>query len=110
VAALRAVFARVLAVLSPKTPRDLWHVRVGQRVARPDVIAAAVRAQEAQAAVAVRYRPARREPEELLFRVTGVRTDLDPPRVLGYQLPSHSRRELRADRILAISTQPSGAS
>ncbi len=32
----------------------------------------------------------------------GVRTDLDPPRVLGYLLPSRSRRELRADRILAI--------
>ena len=28
--------------------------------------------------------------------------DLDPPRVLGYLLPSRSRRELRADRILAI--------
>jgi hypothetical protein len=34
--------------------------------------------------------------------VTDVRTDLDPPQVLGYLLPSRSRRELRADRILAL--------
>src|SRR5271154_493940 len=37
VAALRGVFARVLAVLAPRTPRDLWHVRVGQGRARPDL-------------------------------------------------------------------------
>ncbi len=102
VAALRAVFDRVVGVLAPHTPRDLWHVRVGQRRARPDLVAAAVAALEREAPVTVRYRPARRAPEELVFRVTGVRTDLDPPRVLGYLLPSRSRRELRADRILAI--------
>jgi DNA polymerase III subunit epsilon len=108
VAALRGVFARVLGVLAPRTPRDLWHVRVGQGRARPDLIAAAIQALEREAPVAVRYRPARRPPEELVFRVTGVRTDLDPPRVLGYLLPSRSRRELRADRILAIAPHPSG--
>ena len=27
---------------------------------------------------------------------------LDPPRVIGYQLPGRGRRELRADRILRI--------
>ncbi len=103
VAALREVFARVVSVLAPRTPRDLWHVRVGQRVARPDLVAAAILAIDHDAAVTVRYRPAHRPPEELVFRVTGVRTDLDPPRVLGYLLPSRSRRELRADRILAIA-------
>jgi DNA polymerase-3 subunit epsilon len=108
VAVLRAVFARVLGVLAPSTPRDLWHVRVGQRRARPDVVALAVQALDHQAPVTVRYRPARRAPEELVFRVTGVRTDLDPPRVLGYLLPSRSRRELRADRILAILPHRAG--
>jgi DNA polymerase-3 subunit epsilon len=108
VAALRAVFARVLAVLAPSTPRDLWHVRIGQRFARPDLVAAAVHALEQEAPVTVRYRPARRPPEELVFCVTGVREDLDPPRVLGYLLPSRSRRELRADRILAIAPRPAG--
>jgi DNA polymerase-3 subunit epsilon len=102
VAALRAVFARVVGVLAPSTPRDLWHVRVGQRRARPDLVAAAIQALDREAPVTVRYRPARRAPEELVFRITDVRTDLDPPRVLGYLLPSRSRRELRADRILAI--------
>jgi DNA polymerase-3 subunit epsilon len=113
VAALRAVFARVLGVLLPTTPRDLWHVRIGQKSARPDVVAAAVQAVDHDAPVTVRYRPAHRAAEDLLFRVTGVRTDLDPPRVLGYLLPSRGRRELRADRILAIapaegSTKSSG--
>src|SRR4051812_36284850 len=46
VASLRAVFARVVAALAPTTPRDLWHVRVGQRRARPDLIAAAIQALE----------------------------------------------------------------
>jgi DNA polymerase-3 subunit epsilon len=103
VASLREVFAKIVSVLSPRTPRDLWHVRVGQRVARPDLVAAAIHAIDHDAAVTVRYRPAHRPPEELVFRVTAVRTDLDPPRVLGYLLPSRSRRELRADRILAIA-------
>jgi len=108
VQALRAVFRRVVEVLAPRTPRDLWHVRIGERHARPDVIAAAVRALEGQANVTVRYRPAHRAPEDMTMRITSVRTDLDPPRVLGYQLPSRSRRELRADRILAIeAAEPS---
>ena len=113
--ALRAVFSRIVEVLAPRTPRDLWHVRVGDRHARPAVIAAALRAAERGEAIRARYRPAGRAAEELVLRVTGVRTDLDPPRVLGYLLPSRSRRELRADRILAIEpldperSDPSGA-
>ena len=54
------------------------------------------------ATVKIRYRPSHRGPEDLTMVITGVRTDLDPPRVLGYLLPSRSRRELRADRILAV--------
>lgn len=108
--ALRAVFSRIVEVLAPRTPRDLWHVRIGERRARPAVVAAAIRAAERGEGVRVRYRPAGRGPEELVLRVTGVRTDLDPPRVLGYLLPSRSRRELRADRILAIEPlDPGGA-
>jgi DNA polymerase III subunit epsilon len=110
VRSLRAVFQRLVSVLAPRTPRDLWHVRIGERHARPEVIAAALRAEERGADVLVRYRPAHRSPEDLRMRVTGVRTDLDPPRVLGYLLPSRSRRELRADRILAIEVIAPGAS
>ena len=109
VEALRAVWARVVAVLAPRTPRDLFHVRIGERHARPDLVEAALAALEQGEPVIVRHRPARRGPELLVFCVTGVRTDLDPPRVLGYLLPSRSRRELRADRILAIEASPGGA-
>jgi len=106
VTAMRAVFDRITAVLRPATPRDLWHVRVGERHARPEVIAAALRAAQQGTSVIVRYRPSHRAPEDLAMRLTAVRTDLDPPRVLGYLLASRSRRELRADRILAILTDP----
>jgi DNA polymerase-3 subunit epsilon len=106
VAALRAVFARILVVLAPDTPRDLWHVRVGQGYARPAIVAAARDARERGAPVTIRYRPAHRGPEDLRYVVTEVREELDPPRVLGYLLPSRSRRELRADRILAIEPAP----
>lgn len=102
VEALRQIWPQITEALSPLTPRDLWHVRIGERHARPAVVAAAVHAAERDLTVRVRYRPARRGPEDYLMRVTHVRTDLDPPRVLGYLLPSRSRRELRADRILAI--------
>jgi len=99
---MREVFQRVVTALTPDTPRDLWHVRVGQRHARPAIVEAAQAALELGKPVRLRYRPAHRGPEELFFCVTGLRTDLDPPRVLGYLHPSRSRRELRADRILQI--------
>jgi DNA polymerase-3 subunit epsilon len=110
VRALRAIFSRIVGVLGPATPRDLWHVRVGQGCVRPDLLAAAIGAAERGEAVRVRYRPAGRRPEELALQVTGVRTDLDPPLVLGYLLPSRSRRELRADRILALEPLDSSGS
>ncbi|HRI70678.1 MAG TPA: 3'-5' exonuclease [Polyangium sp.] len=100
--AMREVFRRVVTMLTPDTPRDLWHVRVGERHARPAVVEAARAAVELGKPVRLRYRPAHRGPEDLLFCITGVQTDLDPPRVLGYLHPSRSRRELRADRILHI--------
>jgi DNA polymerase-3 subunit epsilon len=110
VRALRAVFSRIVEVVGPATPRELWHVRVGQRRARPDLLSAAISAAKRGEAVRVRYRPSGRGPEELVLRVTAVRTDLDPPLVLGYLLPSRSRRELRADRILALDPLDPGGS
>ncbi len=102
VEALRSVFARALVEIGAATPRELWHVRAGERKARPEILAAAIAALERGGEVRVRYRPAGRGAEDLRVVVVGVRTDLDPPRVLGYLLPSRSRRELRADRILAL--------
>lgn len=106
VAATRELFGRIMTVLRPSTPRDLWHVRVGERHARPDVLAAAATAVARACPVTVRYRPSHRAPEDLRMRLLAVRTDLDPPRVLGYLLASRARRELRADRVLAIVLPP----
>lgn len=104
VRALRQLWDRLVEVLGPRSPRDLWHVRVGQRHARPEIVAAALEASAGGDVVLIRYRPARKGLEELRFVVTAVRTDLDPPRVLGYLDASRGRRELRADRILAIES------
>jgi DNA polymerase-3 subunit epsilon len=102
VAALRAVFARCVEVLKPASVRDLWEVRVAQRVARAAVVEACVVAAEHGAPVRVTYRPSRRGPEVLSVIVTEVRTDVDPPRIVCYELPGRGRRELRADRVLSV--------
>lgn len=107
VRALAALWPHLISTLRPTTPRDLWHVRVGERRARPEIIAAAQLAMESATPVRVRHRPSRRPVEEKTIMVTGVRSDLDPPRVLGYSVASRGRLELRADRILAIEpTEP----
>jgi DNA polymerase-3 subunit epsilon len=99
---LRQVFDRVVSVLAPTTPKDLWHVRIAERHARPEIVAAAVRACETEGKVLVRYRRAKKGQEEMTMKITAVKTDQSPPRILGYDLASRSRHELRADRILAI--------
>jgi DNA polymerase-3 subunit epsilon len=82
--------------------RDLWEVRVGERRARQAVVEACAAAAHAGAPVVVTYRAARRPPEALQMVLLEVRSDLDPPRVVGYQLPGRGRRQLRADRILRV--------
>ena len=100
--AMRAVFDKCVGVLAPVSVRDLWEVRVAQKVARAAIVDACVAAIEHCAPVQLTYRPSRRGPEPLTMIVTEVRSDLDPPRVIGYQLPGRGRRELRADRILRV--------
>lgn len=102
VAALRVVFDRCIAVISPVSIRDLWEVRIAERSARSAIVSACVAAVEHALPVQLTYRPSRRGPEPLLMILTEVRSDLDPPRVIGYQLPGRGRRELRADRILRV--------
>jgi DNA polymerase-3 subunit epsilon len=102
VAAMRAVFERCVGVLAPTSVRDLWEVRVAERRARESIVQACAAAIEHAAPVTVTYRPSRRGPEALLMVLTEIRSDLDPPRVIGYQLPGRGRRELRADRILRV--------
>jgi len=102
VQALRAVFERCVTALAPVSARDLWEVRVGERKARQAIIDACEAAAKHGAPVTVTYRPARRSPEPLEMVVLEVLSHLDPPRVVGYQLPGRGRRQLRVDRILRI--------
>jgi DNA polymerase III subunit epsilon len=101
---LSELFQRFLSELRPETPRDLWHVRVGQKETRPDVLAACLALAETRQIAEIHYRPSHRRPRNITCVVTRVRTDLDPPRVMGYALPDRGRFQLRADRILWAGT------
>ena len=102
VLALREVFARCIAELKPTTPRDLWEVRVAERRVREHVLAQCKEALDAEREITLIYRARARPAEPLRMRMTAIDLGLDPPRVIGYQLPGRGRRELRADRILRI--------
>jgi DNA polymerase-3 subunit epsilon len=106
VRAMRVLFDRCSRVLAPASARDLWEVRVGERHARQAIVLACEAAAKHGTPVVVTYRAARRQPEPLLMVVLEVRSDLDPPGVVGYQLPGRGRRQLRADRILRIEPPP----
>jgi DNA polymerase-3 subunit epsilon len=108
VAALGAVFSRCVEVLVPASARDLWDVRVGERRARPTIVLACEAAVKHGLPVLVTYRPARRPPQALSMVLLEVRSDLDPPGVVGYLLPGRGRRQLRADRILRIEPASAG--
>ena len=103
---LSLLFDKLVHDLSPGSPRDLWHVRVAERHARPEVVERSLAAAETGEPAWVTYRPSHKAPRSFLAIFTQVRTDLDPPRVLGYSLPGRGRFDLRIDRILAIATPP----
>ena len=107
---MQTLFERVIAVLAPTTVRDLWQVRVAEHRARDTIVKSCTDAVAGATPVLVTYRASRRAPEPLLMVLTEVRSDLDPPRVLGYQLPGRGRRELRTDRILRVEPSVSAAS
>jgi DNA polymerase-3 subunit epsilon len=106
VEALRAVFARCVAALDPRTPRDLWEVRIAERKAREQILASCEDAVKTQAPVHVVYRPRAKPQQEMTMIVVEVRRESDPPRVVGYLLPGRGRRELRADRVLRVEPVP----
>jgi DNA polymerase III subunit epsilon len=103
VRSLIALFDRLLGELSPSTPRDLWHVRIAERHARPEIIERCLAFAGAGIPARLLYRPSHKAPRTFEAILTLVRTDLDPPRVLGYSLPGRGRFDLRSDRILAIT-------
>ena len=102
VAALRVVWEKCVAVLLPKTARDVWEVRIAERKARDQILAECKEAIASGAPVIVVYRPRARPPEPMEMVLVEIAVGLDPPRVIGYQLPGRGRRELRADRILRL--------
>ena len=102
--ALREVFARCASALEPSTPRDLWQVRIAERCVREQVLAQCREAVTLGREITVVYRARARPAEPMRMVLTVVDLGLDPPRVIGYQLPGRGRRELRADRILRIET------
>jgi DNA polymerase-3 subunit epsilon len=107
---LRALFDKLLPVLTPTTPRDLWHVRTGLAHARPEILAELEQARVKGTPLRLRYRPAGRAVQEFPFHVTTMRTDLDPPIVIGYLSHTRGRRELRIDRILSLEPATSPGS
>lgn len=108
VAVTRALFAHLEGLFldarrggPPPTLRDLWRLSAGQRVVEPSVLAAVEDAVAGGARAEVHYRSAnRRAAQRFTFRATRLRSDLDPPVVLGYLQRTRGRRELRLDRIL----------
>jgi DNA polymerase-3 subunit epsilon len=103
---LSILFDKLVAQLAPRTPRDLWHVRVAERHPRPEVLERSLAVVETGEPAWVTYRPSHKPPRSFLAIFTQVRTDLDPPRVLGYSLPGRGRFDLRIDRILSIGPPP----
>lgn len=106
VRAMRRVFDLCVGLLQPVSARDLWEVRVGRRQARQSIVRACEEAVRRGEPAVFTYRAARRPPEPLTMVLTEIFSDLDPPRVVGYQLPGRGRRELRADRILRVEPLP----
>ncbi len=102
VAALRFVWTSCVAALEPNTPRDIWDVRIAARKARDQILAECTVAIGAGQAVTLVYRPRSKPAEPIQMVLVEIVAGLDPPRVIGYQLPGRGRRELRADRILRI--------
>jgi DNA polymerase-3 subunit epsilon len=102
VTAMRGLWDKCIPILAPVSARDLWEVRVAERRAREAIVLACAAAVEHALPVLLTYRAARRAPEPMQMVITSIRSDLDPPRVMGYQLPGRGRRELRADRILRV--------
>lgn len=103
VRSLVALFDRLMSELRPSTPRDLWHVRISERHARPEIVERCVAFAGTGVPARLLYRPSHKAPRAFEAILTLVRTDLDPPRVLGYSLPGRGRFDLRSDRILAIT-------
>ncbi len=102
VTALRDIFGRTLTTLEPANVRDLWEVRVGGEGVRHMVVEALNEALSSGRETTIQYRPSGKSPQNLKMVITEIRSNMDPPRAIGYLVPGRSRRELRVDRILHV--------
>lgn len=99
VAVLRTLFWKCTEALAAKTPRELFGVRIAERVIREEVKAACLDALTRKVPLAITYRPSGKKPETFHFVVTAIEDE--PSRIIGYDLASRARRELRGERIVA---------
>lgn len=99
--ALIAVWGKCIHELAPASARDLWEVRIGDRMAREGVLEACREAMAKQVPLKVSYRPSRKPAVTFSLMVTSMQES--PPRVIGFEVPGRGRRELRAERILTAS-------
>ena len=102
VTALREVWNRCIAALEPKSPRDVWEVRITEDKTREQILAECTQAVEHGRPVIVVYRPRAKGPQDITMVIQQVDTTQEPPRIVGYMLPGRGRRDLRADRVLRI--------
>ncbi len=99
--ATMALFHRRVTELSPATLGALSKVSIGERRARPDVLAAC-RAAVGGPPITLRYRRSGRSAEDLCFVVTAVDESPSGERILGYTLPARARRTLLAHRVVGL--------
>ncbi len=100
--ATRGVFFALAELLDARTLEDLEAVRIGASEARPAIVEALRDAVASKRPVRLRYRTARRGLVDLDLILTRLHEDATPPRVVGFETVSRSRRELRADRVLGV--------
>lgn len=100
VVVLRALFWRCVEALAASTPRELFGVRISERVIREEVKVACLEALARKVPLDLTYRPSGKKPEQLRFMVTAVQDE--PSRIVGYDVSSRARRELRGERIVAV--------
>ncbi len=100
VRALRALFDRCVEILRPASVEDLLEVRVAERHARPQVMAACEEAVRTGEPVLVTFRRSGKPLETMRMVLSAMDVGREPPHVVGYELPGRGRRELRCDRIL----------
>lgn len=96
------LFWYLVEQLGTKSVRDIFNVRVGEKIPRPEIIRRATDAVSTQQSVNIKYRPSRGPMRIFHLVITAVQLEFNPPRVIGYEVEGRGRQDLRVDRIVAI--------